>query len=851
MYKAALAEHPSYSEENLRIIFVEDVIEDANLVHHELERSGLHSSFERVDTPADFSHALQSRADIILCDFSLPAFDGMTALNIAKERAPDVPFIFVSGTIGEELAIRALRVGAYDYVLKNNIARLPSSVRRALQESHERAIRRRTEEILYAESHLLSAVFDTAGTIGVMLDAEGTILRFNRAGEKSTAYSEAEIKGLCFWDIFFTPSQALDEKERYRHADRALLPLQYQSKWLTRDGRVRTILCSLSILENRYFKTIFIISGIDITEWQEAEEKIYQLSHFDHVTGLPNRVVLRDRLDQAILRRESDGALVVLLLVELNGHTQIRDAFGVQAGIALSVAVVQRLQSWKRPEDATITQYSDGVFAVVLEDLKQNELDTVINELTRILAHPYSIPGQPAVHLFPKLGISVFPDDTHTTESLLHYAEIALHRAQLTPHDHHQFYSPGFNQEIARRQVLVTQLRAAIHQNELVLHYQPQVSLKNGKISGFEALVRWNHPERGLLMPAEFIGLAEESDLIFALGEWVLRTACCQCKMWQDMGLTPGTIAVNLSAMQFVAKDLKVLVGQILDEAGLPAQFLELELTESVSMDDPEKSIAIMAHLRKLGINLSIDDFGTGYSNLSYLKRFPVSRLKIDKSFVRDLVDDPHDLAICRSIIAIAKSLRLEVIAEGVETISQLKMLNAEGCDNIQGYYFSTPLPSEACALLLQHDACLSMDSIRRQPYARSLLIIDDEVNILSAIRRSLSRSGYQVFTASHAAEAFEILAKYQIGVVLTDQQMPDILGTELLEKVRNMFPHTIRIMLTGHANLQSVTQAVNQGAIYKFLVKPWDNEELEKTILEAFEKFEMTLKLQNECRPI
>ncbi|WP_050477541.1 EAL domain-containing protein [Herbaspirillum rhizosphaerae] len=845
MYKAALAEFPSYSEENLRIIFVEDVIEDAQLVYHELERSGLHSSFERVDTPADFLHALQGRVDIILCDFSLPVFDGMTALRIAKEQTPDVPFIFVSGTIGEELAIQALRVGAYDYVLKSNIARLPSSVRRALQESHERAIRRRTEEILYAESHLLSTVFDTAGAIGVMLDLEGRILRFNHAGEKSTGYAGADVLGLCFWDVFFTPSQALDEKERYQKTERSLFPLQYQSEWLAHDGRPRTILCSLNILENRYFKTIFIISGIDITEWQEAEEKIYQLSHFDHVTGLPNRVVLRDRLNQAILRRESDDTLVVLLLVELNGHTQIRDALGTQASIALSIAVAQRLQSWKRPEEATIAQYSDGVFAVLLEGAEQNELDIVIGDLIRILMDPYPIPDQPSVHLFPKLGISISPNDTHTSETLLHYAEIALHRAQLSIHDHHQFYSPDFNKEIALRHVLATQLRDAIRHDALVLHYQPQVSLKNGRIAGFEALVRWNHPERGLLMPAEFIALAEESDLIFELGEWVLRTACRQCKAWQEMGFKPGTIAVNLSAMQFTEKDLKVLLGHILDESKLDPQFLELELTESVSMDDPEKSIAIMVHLRKLGITLSIDDFGTGYSNLSYLKRFPVGRLKIDRSFVRDLVEDPHDLAICRSIIAIAKSLRLEVIAEGVETISQLKMLHAEGCDKIQGYYFSTPLPAQDCTSLLERDISLPMESIRRQSYARALLVVDDEVNILSAIRRTLSRSGYQIFTASHATEAFEILAKHQIGVVLTDHQMPDVLGTELLEKVSHMFPNTVRIMLTGHANLQSVTQAINQGAIYKFLVKPWDNDELEKTVLEAFEKFEATTKLQ------
>ena len=585
------------------------------------------------------------------------------------------------------------------------------------------------------------------------------------------------------------------------------------------------------------------LSGIDITEWQEAEEKIYRLSHFDNITGLPNRAVLRDCLEPAIHRQQSRGGIVALMLVELSDLSQIRDAFGSQAGVALIIAAARRLQSWKPPEATAIAQYSDGVFAVLLEEVTQSEINTFVQGLIHILGESYAIAAQQIIHLPPKIGIVLFPNDSQTQESLPHLAEVALHRAQEDLHSDYQFYSPGFNQEIVKRHILSNQLREGIQQDELVLHYQPQISLKNGRIDGVEVLVRWNHPERGLLMPVEFIALAEESGLISALGEWVLREACRQGKSWQQKGLRPVTIAVNLSAVQFMRQDLTSLVRKILEESQFDPQYLELELTESMSMSDPEKSIAIMVHLRKLGVSLSIDDFGTGYSNLSYLKRFPVGSLKIDKSFVDDLVDDPHDLAICRTIIALAKSLHLEVIAEGVETLSQLKTLHAEGCNKIQGYYFSAPLAAQDCTSILERDIALPMDTIRRLPYARSLLVIDDEINILSAIKRLLGRSGYQIFTANHAAEAFDILAKNQIGVVLTDYQMPDILGTELLEKVKYMFPNTIRIMLTGHANINSVTQAINQGAIYKFLVKPWDNDVLEKVILEAFEKFEAAQK--------
>jgi len=843
MYKVALSEHPSYSEENLRIIFVEDDIADAQLVCKELERSGLFPIVERVDSEAAFLRAISLPADVILCDFSLPGFDGMAALKIAKEKAPQIPFIFVSGTIGEELAIHALRFGAYDYVLKDNLARLPPSVRRALQESHQRAISRRTEEILSAESNLLSTVFETSGTIGVMFDAEGRILRFNQAGEKATGYASEDVLGLCFWDVFFASSEGGSEKERHVQTDRTHFPLQYQNRWLTKDGHARLVLCSLNLIENHYFKTVFVLSGIDITEWQEAKEKIYQLSHFDQITTLPNRTLLGERLEQVIRRQDSHAGLVVLMLLELSGLSQLRDALGNQVGIALLTAVAQRLQAWCQHEEVTIGQYSDGIFAVLLEEVTTSDVNIIVLEVLQTLEEPYTFAGEKNIHLTPKAGIALCPNDGKTSESLFYLAEVALHSAQADIYDRYRFYSPKFNDEILERHGLIIQLREAIRRNELILHYQPQVSLKNGHISGFEALVRWNHPERGLLTPAHFISLAEESDLIFLLDEWVLRTACKQCQFWLSQGLGPVSIAVNLSAMQFSEENLKVMVGGILAESGLSPQHLELELTESASMSDPEQSVAIMVHLRKLGISLSIDDFGTGYSNLSYLKRFPLASLKIDKSFVHNLVDDPHDLAICRAVIALAKSLRLEVIAEGVETISQLKILHAEGCDKIQGYYFSAPLSVDECTSLLERNISLPMETIQRHAHARSLLVIDDEPNILLALKRVLGRSGYQIFTAHDATEAFSILANHQIGVVLADYQMPDILGTELLEKVKHMYPDTVRIMLTGHVNLNSVTQAINQGATYKFLMKPWDNNELEKTVLDAFEKYEHSLK--------
>lgn len=839
MYKTALSEHPPYSEDNLRIVFAGDVPGDAVSVRTELDRSGLHARLEPVDSKEELIQALGRSAEVILCDFSFSGGDVRSALQIAKELCSDTPFIVIAHAADEELAIRAVDAGAYDYVLKNNLSRLPSSVRRALHESHERAMRKRTEEILSAESHLLSAVFDTAGAIGVMLDADGRILRFNHAGEKSTGYASDAILGCNFWALFYPPTQAMLEKQRCQQSAASLFPMQYQSQWLTRDGNFRSILCSLNILENDYFNTMFILSGIDITEWREAEEKIYQLSHFDHVTGLPNRAVLKERLEQAIRRRASDDTLVALVLVGTDGLIKARDAFGTQAGIALTVAIAQRLQTWRPVEKVSVAQFSEGVFSVLLEELGKSAIDPIVLDLTRLLESPYAISGQHSVHLLPKIGIAISPDDSMSADTLSHFAEIALHRAQGHLHDHSQFYSTGLNQQIANRHVLSNQLRDAIRHDELVLHYQPQVSLKSGKITGFEALIRWNHPQRGLLMPEEFIGLAEESDLIFALGEWVLREACRQCRSWEQHGPRPVTVAVNLSAMQFTGRNLQAKISQILAESRANPQYLELELTESVSMDDPEKSIAIMMHLRKLGVGLSIDDFGTGYSNLSYLKRFPVGKLKIDRSFVRDLVDDPHDLAICRSIIAIAKSLHLEVIAEGVETASQLDLLYAEGCEQIQGYYFSVPLPAIDCTSLLDRGASLSFDAIRQRSYVRSLLIVDEDVPALAAIREALGRFDYQIFTARHATEAVDILARHQIGVVLVVQWGTDDAGTTLLEKIRYLFPDTVSVLLSDRDRLANVRPPLGQEDIDLSFVLPWSDQEIEQIIYEAFETFE------------
>jgi EAL domain-containing protein (putative c-di-GMP-specific phosphodiesterase class I)/CheY-like chemotaxis protein len=369
----------------------------------------------------------------------------------------------------------------------------------------------------------------------------------------------------------------------------------------------------------------------------------------------------------------------------------------------------------------------------------------------------------------------------------------------------------------------------------MAVHYQPLVSLETGRIIGMEALLRWQNPSFGSVSPGEFIPLAEDNGLIIPIGEWVLFTACAQARRWHDLGLTtPLRLAVNLSARQFRQTDLDRIVARALSESGLPADLLELEITESAFIDDTEEAIAMCRKLKQLGVKLSLDDFGTGYSSLSYVSRFPFDKIKIDQSFVSDIIENPVNAAIATAAIVMARSLNLSVLAEGVETEAQARFLRGRRCDAIQGFLFSPALPAGEFEQLLAGRTRLPIADIPSSG-KQTLLIVDDEPNILNALSRLLRREGFQILTATSPLDAFEHLAKQPVQVILSDQRMPEMSGTEFFARVRQLYPETIRIVLTGYTDLDSVTGAINRGAIYKFLTKPWDDDQLREEIREAF----------------
>ena len=442
------------------------------------------------------------------------------------------------------------------------------------------------------------------------------------------------------------------------------------------------------------------------------------------------------------------------------------------------------------------------------------------------------------------IGISIYPNDGFEPDVLLRSADTALSLVKDEGRNSFRFYTADMNARALRRMVLENHLRHALDRRELLLHYQPQVSLADGRICCVEALIRWRSPELGLISPADFIPLAEDSGLISAIGAWVMYVACAQNKAWQDAGLPSVCISVNVSAHQFAQGALPAMVAKALKETALEARYLEVELTERVMMDDTESSIRQIAELRQMGVSVSLDDFGTGYSSLGYLSRFLLDKLKIDQSFVRNITSAPRSAAIVKASIALARSLNITVIAEGVETEGQLGYLRQAGCEEIQGYLFSRPVPPDELAVLVGRGSSLMIAGAALEP-THTLLLLDDEPSVLSSLVRLLRRDGYRILAAHTAEEAFELLATHSIEVVISDQRMPLMSGTEFLARVSKLHPDTVRMMLSGFSDLKTVTESVNRGAIYKFLSKPWDDAALRETIREAFRKHRQEQELR------
>ncbi|AOE86379.1 EAL domain-containing protein [Pseudomonas sp. TCU-HL1] len=583
--------------------------------------------------------------------------------------------------------------------------------------------------------------------------------------------------------------------------------------------------------------THFIGVQNDISEQKRVESELaYNASH-DVLTGLPNRSLLEDRLRQGCQISQRYQRKLAVMFIDLDGFKPINDSMGHGIGDQILVEVARRLSQQVRPGD-TVARLGGDEFILILPDLaREEDVLQVAERVIDCIARPYPIAGS-ELHITASLGIAMSEKGMQQPMQLIQQADLAMYKAKQQGRNCYQWYTTDLEQKVSERVTLRNELQKALEASAFMLYYQPQIDGRNGRVTGYEALLRWQHPLLGFISPSQFVPVAEDTGQIIPLSEWVLATACRDCRELLDRGMGSTVVAVNISAVHFQRNIFVDSVRRVLEETRLPAEMLELEITETVLLDNAERAIATLQALKALGVRLSIDDFGTGFSSLNYLKRLPIDKVKIDRAFVQEIISDHHDAAITQGIISMAHHLRLRVIAEGVETEPQFAFLKKSHCDEFQGYYFARPMPFKQLEQFLHEhhkSPAAYLETRSGTSNTQTLLLLDDEENILRALTRVLRRDGYQILTASRAQDAFAQLAKHDIQVILSDQRMPEMNGTEFLSRVKDLYPDTIRIVLSGYTDLKSVTDAINQGAIYKFLTKPWDDEQLRAVIAQAF----------------
>jgi diguanylate cyclase (GGDEF)-like protein/PAS domain S-box-containing protein len=587
--------------------------------------------------------------------------------------------------------------------------------------------------------------------------------------------------------------------------------------------------------------THFIGIQNDISEQHRFESELaYNTSH-DVLTGLPNRSLLEDRLIQGCRIGLRYQRSLAVLFINLDGFKPINDSMGHSAGDQILVEVARRLSQQVRPGD-TVARLGGDEFIVILPDLAHEEDALLVADRIIVsIAKPYKVTGI-EMHITASIGIALSDGTTEPATMLIQQADLAMHKAKQQGRNNYQWYTQDLSQRVNERVTLRNELQKAIEAEAFQLYYQPQMDARSGRVVGYEALLRWQHSELGFISPAQFVPVAEDTGQIIPLSEWVLRTACRQARALLAEGWSGISMAVNISPVQFQRAGFVNTVRAVLEETGLPPALLELELTESVLLENAERAISVLHELKALGVQLAIDDFGTGFSSLSYLKRLPIDKIKIDRSFVQDVINDSTDAAISLGIISMAHHLKLKVVAEGVESEPQYAFLKENNCDEFQGFYFARPMPlpqlEEFLRAQLDRSQCRASDPAAASQVP-TLLMLDDEENILRALSRMLRRDGYQILLASRVQDAFELLAKHKVQVILCDQHMPQMKGAEFFSQVKTLYPDAVRIVLSGCTDQRTVTEAVNQGGIYKFLSKPWEDEEIRIVIAQAFQEYQ------------
>ena len=684
------------------LLLVEDNPGDARLLREMFNEQGLHKiELTHVERMSEAEQHLAQRAvDIIVLDLGLPDAQGLGAVRRAHAAAPHIPLVVLTRLDDESMAAQALQEGAQDYLIKDQVdARgLLRALRYAIERKH-------MEEALFVEKERAQVTLNCIGDAVVCTDLSGSLTFLNLVAEKMTGWSRQEAAGRPMAEVFrildATSRQTIPNPMEMAVGQNRTVHLPSNCILLHRDGSEIPIEDSVSPIHDREgHATGAVIVFRDVSAARAMALQMTHSAQHDFLTGLPNRMLFNDRVSQAVVLAPRHMKKVAVLFLDLDGFKHINDSLGHPIGDKLLQSIAKRLVDCVRVSD-TVSRQGGDEFVVLLSEVEQSENASITaSRMLRAVAGAHFI-DQHDLHVTASIGVSVYPDDGLDAETLIKNADTAMYQAKENGRQSYQFFKPAMNVRAVERQSIEESLRRALERQEFVLHYQPKINLKTGEITGAEALIRWTHPIRGPVPPGQFIPVAEDCGLILPIGNWVLREACKQARAWLDAGLSLGTMAVNISAMEFRDGNFLEGVFTILKDTGLDPRSLELELTESVLMKRAESTESILKALRATGVQLAVDDFGTGYSSLSYLRKFPIDALKIDQSFVRQITSAPDETTIVTAVISMGRSLKLRVVAEGVETQEELVFLQAHKCDEAQGYYFSPPvLPQQFASFL-------------------------------------------------------------------------------------------------------------------------------------------------------
>ncbi|WP_416304993.1 EAL domain-containing protein [Neptunicella sp. SCSIO 80796] len=811
----------SVTNKNLKVLIIEDMPDDALILADYLQDNGYPIDWQRVSCENDLKNALQQPWQLVLSDFTMPGFGGLQALEIVRQQDQDIPFIFVSGSMGEDHAVEAIRSGAQDFIIKGQLLRLLPAIERELRDVEFKRTQRQTRQLV---KQLSMAVEQTADSV-MIIDAEKKIEYVNAAFEQQTGYGQQELLGQPD-TVLFTDSQQLQFQQQiwntveqgevyigtvlhprkhgeHFYQERIITPLKNDEgvithyiatgrditqrlkaeearnqlatileaspdfvtmmspkgtlTYLNSSGRELvgialqeelkdkhiTDLFPRQIAQSLIAKTISVVNKYgawtgetmminsrrantpvsivmlahrdkagqvqylsmiarDISERKHFEEEIQYHNTHDALTGLPNRILLLNQAPKVFNKSDSLNKCTAIFSLGLDNFKRVNDSLGHAEGDDLLQQIANKLTHCLWPNDIVARQGGDE-FTLLASELNQAEdALKILKKIQQTFKQPMRI-GHHEFYITFSTGIAVYPNDGNKIDDLLRNADTAMHQAKASGAGQYRFYEAQMNARSHEILKLEADLQRALDNNEFTLHYQPQVDIEKNKIIGVEALIRWQHPQRGLVSPADFIEWLETSRLIIPVGEWVIQQACLLHRRFRELGYKDMRISVNVSSVQFGESKFLRRVQNALDQLQMPKNMLELEITENIVMQDPDSTTELLVALKKMGVRIAIDDFGTGYSSMSYLKKFPVDVLKIDQTFIRDLDEISNDAAIVEASIYLADKIGLETIAEGVETVEQLGFLQNNGCHIIQGYYFSKPLPEQELLTLLNN----------------------------------------------------------------------------------------------------------------------------------------------------